>query len=116
MAADNCLFCRIASKEIPSDIVYEDERVVAFRDIQPQSPVHVLVIPRRHIPTLADMTADDVETVGHMHFVASRIADDLGISEEGYRAVINCRENGLQSVFHLHLHLLGGRKFGWPPG
>lgn len=114
--AKDCLFCKIAEREIPSEIVYEDDRVVAFKDIAPQAPVHLLIIPRRHIATLAEIRAEDAELVGHMHVVASRLAEEHGVAESGYRAVINCREDGQQSVFHLHLHLLGGRKMTWPPG
>lgn len=114
--ANDCLFCKIAQGEIPSEIVYEDDRVVAFKDISPQAPVHLLIIPRRHIATLADIRADDAELIGQMHVVATQLAEEHGVAESGYRAVINCREDGQQSVFHLHLHLLGGRKMTWPPG
>ncbi len=114
--ANDCLFCKIAQREIPSEIVYEDDRVVAFKDIAPQAPVHLLIIPRRHIATLADIRPEDAELIGHMHVVATQLAEQHRVAESGYRAVINCREDGQQSVFHLHLHLLGGRKMTWPPG
>jgi histidine triad (HIT) family protein len=112
---NDCLFCKIARKEIPADIVYEDDDVLAFRDIRPQAPVHVLVIPKRHIATLADLTQEDKDVMGHVTLVASRLARDLGVSE-GYRVVINCGKDAGQSVFHIHMHLLGGRSLGWPPG
>jgi histidine triad (HIT) family protein len=112
---NDCLFCKIARKEIPADIVYEDDDVLAFRDIRPQAPVHVLVIPKRHIASLADLTQEDKDVMGHVTLVASRLARDLGVSE-GYRVVINCGKDAGQSVFHIHMHLLGGRSLGWPPG
>ena len=112
----DCLFCRIASGEIPASIVYQDERVVAFRDINPQAPVHVLLIPRRHIGTLNDLSPDDDGIVGEMVRRAAAIAGELGLSERGYRTVFNCNADAGQTVFHIHLHLLGGRKMAWPPG
>jgi histidine triad (HIT) family protein len=112
---NDCLFCKIARKEIPADIVYEDDDVLAFRDIRPQAPVHVLVIPKRHIASLADLTQEDKDVMGHVTLVASRLARDLGVSE-GYRVVINCGKDAGQTVFHIHMHLLGGRSLGWPPG
>jgi histidine triad (HIT) family protein len=111
----DCLFCRIIKKELPSDIVYEDDDVLAFRDVKPQAPVHVLIIPKRHIASLADLTEQDKDAMGHAMFCASRLARDLGISE-GYRVVVNCGKDAGQSVFHIHMHLLGGRSLGWPPG
>lgn len=111
-----CLFCKIADGEIPAKIVFEDERVVAFEDIQPQAPVHILIIPRKHIPTVLDITEEDQELVGYMHMVANHIAGERSLSENGFRLVTNCRESAGQAVFHLHIHLLGGRKFSWPPG
>jgi len=110
------LFGKIASGEIPADIVYEDADVVAFRDIGPQAPTHVLVIPRKPIPTLNDLEPEDAELVGKLFLAAKRIAADEGIAEAGYRTVINCNAAGGQSVYHLHLHLLGGRTMQWPPG
>lgn len=116
MSTDDCLFCRIARGEVPAETVHSDEHVVAFKDIQPQAPVHLLIIPRRHIATAADVSEADVETFGRMHLVARRLAEEFGIADSGFRTVINCREDGLQTVFHVHMHLLGGRKMGWPPG
>jgi histidine triad (HIT) family protein len=112
----DCLFCRIASGEIPASIVYQDERLVVFRDINPQAPVHVLVIPRRHIATLNDLSEDDDGLVGEMVRRAAALAGELGVSERGYRTVFNCNADAGQTVFHIHLHLLGGRKMTWPPG
>ena len=111
----DCLFCKIVNKELPSEIVYEDDDVLAFRDIKPQAPVHILIIPKRHIETLADLTEDDEDIIGHAMFVASRLARDLGI-DKGFRVVVNCGKEAGQSVFHIHMHLLGGRSLGWPPG
>jgi histidine triad (HIT) family protein len=113
--SDN-LFLRIARKEIPAEIVYEDDQVVAFKDINPQAPVHVLVIPREPIPTLNDMTPDHEALVGHVLLVAARLAKRMGVDEDGYRVLFNCNAGAGQTVFQLHLHLLGGRPMGWPPG
>ncbi len=110
------LFSKIAAGEIPADIVYEDEDVVAFRDIWPQAPTHVLVIPRKPIPTINDLEPEDAELVGKLFLAAKRIAADEDIAEAGYRTVINCNAAGGQSVYYLHLHLLGGRPMQWPPG
>lgn len=115
-AQQDCLFCKIIDGQVPSDIVYQDEHVVAFKDIQPQAPVHLLIIPRKHIPSLAAVTDEDVEVLGRMHLVASQLAKEHGVSENGYRTVYNCGPHGQQTVYHLHLHLLGGRQFNWPPG
>ncbi|NMB11647.1 MAG: histidine triad nucleotide-binding protein, partial [Firmicutes bacterium] len=101
-----CLFCRIISQEIPSDIVYEDDLVLAFRDINPEAPVHILVIPKKHIPTIADLEDTDKELMGHIHLVIKTLAEREGIAERGYRVVANCRESAAQSVFHVHFHLL----------
>jgi histidine triad (HIT) family protein len=114
MMADN-LFLKIAEKKVPAKIVYEDERCVAFRDIKPQAPVHVLIIPRKVIPTHADLKPEDRDLLGHLHWVAAQLAKQLNLAD-GYRLVINCMESAGQTVPHLHLHLLGGRDFGWPPG
>ena len=111
----DCLFCKIIKRELPSDVLYEDDEVLAFRDVKPEAPVHVLIIPKRHIESLADLTREDEDVMGHAMFVASRLARDLGISE-GYRVVVNCGKGAGQSVFHIHMHLLGGRSLGWPPG
>jgi histidine triad (HIT) family protein len=114
MLQDN-IFLKIIDKKIPAAIVYEDDRCLAFRDIHPQAPVHVLIIPRKVIATHADVRDEDKELLGHLHLVAARLAEQLGISD-GYRLVLNCREPAGQTVPHLHLHLLGGRQFDWPPG
>lgn len=114
MMADN-IFLKIANKEIPAKIAYEDELCVAFHDIHPQAPVHVLIIPRKVIRTHADIQAGDRDLLGHLHLVAVKLAAQLGI-DNGYRVVVNCKEPAGQTVPHLHLHLLGGRNLGWPPG
>lgn len=110
------LFCRIVEKEIPADIVYEDDEVLAFRDIRPQAPVHILIIPKKHIPKVADATEADADLLGKLVLAANKIAAQEGVSEDGYRLVFNNGPNSGQEVYHIHLHLLGGRKFGWPPG
>ena len=110
------LFARIIRREIPADIVYEDEDVLAFRDISPQAPVHVLFVPKKPVATLNDLTEDDAALVGRLVLAATRYAKAEGIAEDGYRLVVNCNRNGGQSVYHLHLHLLGGRALHWPPG
>ncbi len=115
MQDPNCLFCRIAAGEIPSSKVYEDPRLLAFADIRPQAPVHVLIIPKEHFPTLADVPADKLNLFGLMVGAANRIAEEKQL-DAGYRLVLNCRQAAGQEVYHVHLHLLGGRKFGWPPG
>jgi len=114
MMTDN-IFLKIIERKIPADIVYEDDRCLAFRDINPQAPVHVLIIPRQVIATHADITAADASLLGHLHLVAAKLADQLGIAD-GYRLVINCKERAGQTVPHLHFHLLGGRSMTWPPG
>jgi histidine triad (HIT) family protein len=111
-----CLFCKIATREIPATILYEDEHAVAFRDINPQAPVHVLVIPRRHLASLADVKSEDSALMGHLLWVCAEIARREGVEAEGYRVVLNTNRAAGQSVFHLHLHLLGGRQMAWPPG
>jgi histidine triad (HIT) family protein len=111
---DDCLFCRIVRKEIPATLVAETSDCVAFRDINPQAPVHVLVVPREHVPSLNH--ASDPALVGRMALFAAEIARAEGLAERGYRAVINTNADAGQSVFHIHLHLLGGRRLGWPPG
>lgn len=112
----DCLFCKIAAGEIPAELVYESDDVVAFRDINPQAPTHVLVIPRTHIATINDIEEGHQALVGSLYSAAQRIAADEGIAEAGYRAVMNCNEGAGQSVFHIHLHVLGGRPMSWPPG
>ena len=110
------LFLKIIQREIPADIVYEDEDVLAFRDIQPQAPVHILVIPKRHIATLNHLEDGDQLLLGKLVMAAKSIARQEGLAEDGYRLVFNCNEHGGQSVYHIHLHLLGGRPLTWPPG
>ena len=112
----SCLFCRIINGERPARVVYQDERLVAIEDINPQAPVHILVIPRRHIATLNDLTPDDEGLIGELVRRAAVVAKDRGIDQSGYRTVFNCNRGAGQSVFHIHLHLLGGRPMGWPPG
>jgi histidine triad (HIT) family protein len=111
-----CLFCRILNREVPARFVHEDDRLVAIEDINPQAPVHVLVIPRKHVATLNELIDEDDELVGEMIRRAAIIARARGIHEAGYRTVFNCNRGAGQSVFHLHLHLLGGRRLRWPPG
>ncbi len=112
----DCLFCKMVSGEIEPDLVYEDDEVIAFRDINPQAPTHVLVVPREHIATLNDLQPRHAELVGRMFLAAKEVARKEGIEQRGYRTVINCNREAGQSVFHLHLHVLGGRAMGWPPG
>jgi histidine triad (HIT) family protein len=112
----DCLFCRIIAGEIPADIVHTDDRSLAFRDINPQAPTHILVVPREHIESLDEATQRDESTLGHLLRVAARVANQEGLSESGYRTVINTGAGVGQSVFHLHLHVLGGRQLNWPPG
>jgi histidine triad (HIT) family protein len=109
------LFLKILDKSIPAKIVYEDDQCLAFRDINPQAPTHVLIIPRKVIPTHADLTEADQPLIGHIHLVAAKLARDLGL-DKGYRLVVNCDDQGGQTVPHLHFHLLGGRAMTWPPG
>lgn len=112
----NCLFCRIAHAEIEASIVYDDDDLVAFNDINPQAPLHVLIVPRRHIATLNDLAAEDEALVGKMLRRAAAIAAEKGYAARGYRTVFNCNSEAGQTVFHIHLHLLAGRGLGWPPG
>ena len=107
---DNCLFCKIASKQIPADLVYEDDQVLAFKDISPQAPVHQLIIPKQHITTLNDVDLDHRELLGHMVFTETQLAAEQNLSEPGFRLIMNCNQDGGQTVFHIHLHLLGGRQ------
>lgn len=112
----DCLFCKILAGDIPADIVHETETSIAFRDINPQAPTHVLIIPRKHIATINDIETDDRVIVGSLYSAAAEIARQEGFSDAGYRAVMNCNAAAGQTVFHIHLHLLGGRNFTWPPG
>jgi histidine triad (HIT) family protein len=112
----DCLFCRIIAGEIPGSIVYQDDNVVAFNDINPQAPTHVLIVPRRHIASLNDLKSGDDQIVGELVRRAAAIAMDRGVSAGGYRTVFNTNRDAGQTVFHIHLHLLGGRSLDWPPG
>lgn len=115
--SENCIFCKIARQEIKGSMVYEDSEIVAFRDVNPQAPVHILVIPIKHIERISDIkTEGEEKLVGKMVAVANRLASQEGIAAKGYRLVLNCNRDAGQTVFHIHLHLLGGRLFGWPPG
>jgi histidine triad (HIT) family protein len=113
---NSCLFCRIIKKEIPSRIIYEDAHIVAFEDVHPQAPVHILVVPRKHIGSLSEVKAEDTGLMDELFTVARQMAKDRQIASRGYRTVINCGREGGQTVYHLHLHLLGGRQMTWPPG
>jgi histidine triad (HIT) family protein len=112
----DCLFCKVIAREIPAQVVFEDEELIAFRDINPQAPLHVLIVPRRHIATLNDLEAGDDQLVGSMMRRSAALARDHGYADRGYRTVFNCNREAGQSVFHIHLHLLGGRALTWPPG
>ena len=111
----DCIFCKIANKENPSNFVYEDDQIVCFHDLEPQAPVHVLIIPKKHIASLDDAAAEDAQLLGHILVKVKEIAEILGL-ENGYRLVNNCGEDGMQTVKHIHFHLLGKRKMTWPPG
>lgn len=112
----NCLFCRILSKELPGKIFYEDDLCIAFDDINPQAPVHVLIVPREHIPTLNDLNDGHMGLLGHLCMVVTKIAGIKKIKDPGFRMVINCNPAGGQMVYHLHIHVMGGRQMSWPPG
>ncbi len=112
----DCLFCRIANQEIPSDMIYQDDQLFAISDISPQAPIHKLIIPRKHIPTINDITHEDSHLIGDMVQTAKTLAKQLNIDESGYRLVFNVNRGAGQAVFHIHLHLLGGRAMTWPPG
>lgn len=112
----DCVFCKIASKEIPAEVVYEDEYVMAFEDIHPAAPIHLVLIPKKHIPTFFDIKDEDEVVLGRLQQVAARVAAKLGLEDKGFRLVSNCKEDAGQLVFHLHYHLLGGRPLQWPPG
>ena len=111
---ESCLFCRIAAGALPSKMAYEDDRVVAFHDVAPQAPVHVLVVPRKHIATLNDVTVEDSELLAHLFHIARKLAEQFGVDQKGYRTVFNVNAVAGQTVFHLHLHVIGGRRLGWP--
>jgi len=107
---NECIFCRIINKEIPADILYEDEQVVAFKDINPEAPVHVLLVPRKHLPDLTALELEDARLIGHLHLVAVKLARELGVGDSGFRLVNNCKADGGQVIFHVNYHLLGGRQ------
>jgi histidine triad (HIT) family protein len=115
MNVADCIFCGIVEGSVPSDKVYEDDKVVAFRDINPAAPVHVLVIPKKHIPSVLE-AAEEPELLGEIVAAAAKVAKKLGLAEKGFRLVNNCGEQGLQTVYHIHFHLIGGRQLSWPPG
>lgn len=110
------LFSKIIDREIPADIVYEDHEIISFKDINPQAPIHLLIVPKKVIPTLNDLADSDFELIGKMFKVAQKLAKENNLSESGFRTVFNCNEDGGQTVYHLHLHLIGGRQLHWPPG
>ncbi|RKY39053.1 MAG: histidine triad nucleotide-binding protein [Candidatus Omnitrophota bacterium] len=112
----DCIFCKIVARQIPAEIVFEDERILAFNDINPQAPVHILIIPKKHIERLSDLHPSDKDLMAEIIFKAKQLAEDKGIAERGYRLVINNNKDAGQAVFHLHFHLIGGRKLTWPPG
>ena len=112
----DCLFCKIAEKKIPSRIIHEDDLAVAFEDVNPQAPVHFLVIPKKHIATVLDLGAEDDALMGHLYRLAAKLAAQKGIAQSGFRTLVNCNRDAGQSVFHIHLHVLGGRVMAWPPG
>ena len=109
------IFTKIINKEIPAEVIYEDDLALAFNDINPQAPVHFLVIPKKPIATINDIMSEDREVVGHLSWVAAKLAAELGFAEQGYRTVMNCNEYGGQTVYHIHLHVLAGKLMGWPP-
>ncbi|MAM64695.1 MAG: histidine triad nucleotide-binding protein [Candidatus Marinimicrobia bacterium] len=113
---DECLFCNIVNKNIPCDKLIENDSIIAFRDINPQAPIHILIIPKKHISTINDLKHDDSILIGEMFLIAKELAQVENINNSGFRMVFNCNEDGGQTVFHIHLHLLGGRKLSWPPG
>lgn len=112
----DCLFCKMVAGDIKPDTVYEDDNVLAFRDVNPQAPTHILVIPKTHIATINDLKPENESLVGKLFLAAKKIASDEGLADRGYRTLMNCNEEAGQTVFHIHLHLLGGRPMGWPPG
>ena len=116
MENKDCLFCKIIKKQISSEMLYEDDKVIVIKDISPQAPVHVIIIPKEHIDNLNNLSQDQSEIIGHIYMVATKVVKTLGIAEKGYRIVSNCGEQGGQTVQHIHFHLLGGRSLNWPPG
>jgi len=116
MKIGNCIFCNIVEGKQPADIVYETERIMAFKDIRPKAPIHILVIPKEHIATLNDITVKHQNLIGEIFLVVKDLAKQFGLAEKGYRTVFNCNRDAGQDVYHIHLHILGGRKLFWPPG
>ena len=112
----DCIFCKIIQKKLPATIIYYDDKVVAFDDLYPKAPQHKIIIPKKHIATINDLKEEDKDLVGHMVYVAKQLAAEIGIAESGYRILMNCNADGGQAVYHIHLHLLGGRSLHWPPG
>ncbi|SEI40556.1 histidine triad (HIT) family protein [Allopseudospirillum japonicum] len=112
----DCIFCKLVKGELPADILYQDDEVMAFRDIDPKAPHHFLVIPKRHIATLNDLTPEDAALVGRLQVTAAQLAKEYGFDESGYRVVMNCNQDGGQTVWHIHMHVLAGRTLSWPPG
>jgi len=112
----DCLFCKIINGDIPAEIVYQDDDLLGFKDVNPQAPTHILFIPKIHIATVNDLTAETIALVGKLYLAAKKVAADKGFAEQGYRLVMNCNEGAGQTVFHIHLHMLAGRTFHWPPG
>ena len=113
---NDCLFCKIVEKKIPADIVYESEDIIAFKDIEPKAPIHCLIIPKKHISTINDIDESNSNIIGLMYETAAQLARTLNVDKDGYRVVMNCNSNGGQTVYHIHLHFLAGRRFSWPPG
>lgn len=113
---EDCIFCKIIKGDIPSEKVYEDELILAFKDINPEAPIHIVVIPKKHIESLNELTKKDADIVAHIYIKTKELAQELGINKKGYRIVTNCGEQGGQTVNHLHFHVLGGRNLQWPPG
>ena len=116
MGSPDCIFCRIVKKEIPAKIVFENNKILAFEDVKPQAPEHILLIPKHHIEKTSDLTEANIHMIGELILAAKKIARERGVEDSGYRIVLNCNKDAGQEVFHLHLHFLGGRKFSWPPG
>jgi len=112
----DCIFCKIIQNKLPATIIYHDDKVVAFDDIYPKAPQHKIIIPKKHIATINDLKEEDKDLVGHMVYVAQQLAKKIGIAEPGYRVLMNCNADGGQAVYHIHLHLIGGRPLHWPPG
>jgi len=112
----DCLFCKIANGQIPAKIVFQNDKAIAFEDMHPEAPTHIIIIPKKHIPTVLDITDEDKDIMGYLYLVVNKIAADKSLTESGFRLIVNCGESGGQEVPHIHIHMLGGRLFGWPPG